>query len=41
MKIQALLAAIAMKLKKLATTIMLLLAQIIKIRPAQPNPEAT
>jgi transposase len=40
MKIQALLTAIAMNLKKLATAIMLLLAQSIKIRPAQPNPEA-
>jgi IS5 family transposase len=40
MKIQALLTAIAMNLKKLATAIMLLLAQIIKIRPAQPTPEA-
>ena len=40
MKIQALLTAIAMNLKKLATAIMLLLAQIIKKRPAQPTPEA-
>jgi hypothetical protein len=29
-----------MNLKKLATVIMLLLAQIIKKRPAQPTPEA-
>jgi IS5 family transposase len=41
MKIQALLTAIAMNLKKLATSIMILPAQIIKTRPAQPNPEAT
>lgn len=40
MKTQALLTAIAMNLKKLAITIMMLLCSIMKSSPAQPSPAA-
>ncbi len=38
MKIQALMTAIAMNLKKLAAAVMLLLCSIIELRAARPNP---
>jgi IS5 family transposase len=38
MKIQALMTAIAMNLKKLAAAVMLLLCSIIGMRAARPNP---
>ena len=38
MKIQALMTAIAMNLKKLAAAVMLLLCSIIEMRAARPNP---
>ena len=40
MRIQALLTAIAMNLKKLAVAMMLLLCSIIEIRAVGPNPAA-